>query len=624
VPFSSARICLAYVVIAACSSSGSGISIRPGVSTVHVGQRSDTSGCLVVNVDSCPGLDDVAIADVDHDGARVALVITNNQTVTLVLSEDGGVTWSTHDLIGDLLSDFGWNQAQVGVHLSGGEIFILYTQDRFGAGGLTYTDLLPLRVDQTTWTLSRIGSQPMMMGIPYKRDDGHLRLEATDGDFRGGFGFPHFQELEPSTDTVTDSLLTCTGNPCNHAGSWTSPNRGDTFHSFSADIGQVCLLTAGTSGDTAQHCIPVAQWPAPTRSYAYPVLYASGVPNEVWSMDGQVYASAMTASGVTTTALGAGTIGNYWIIGRLLRPRFGGFQLAEEADPPMTRAAQGRLVSLDNGPEEVAFPATPCTNDDDCGYTGASLYGYRLVQWIEPVAADADLVFWVVQSEASGANQQTLYVERVTPTRTPITATPPDLGPLPGYPGIEEMTALEKQCARYVACYAGGNMPGDPLGICINHFTFETSFCAGLPGQRDTFLAATDCASLVQAWPNFGQNDPPAYCPPCNGGTNCVPTPPPCDPTPQCVGGVYQQCDASQNVDIRTRCDLMGLACNANPTMACSAPDPGSAACSQNGPISLCQGNYLLNCEGNEYHYVDCTTLGFTGCQTRGQIGFCQ
>ena len=44
-------------------------------------------------------------------------------------SEDAGQTWTSHTFDGGLAVDLTWDLNIVGVHLEGGRIFLLYTED---------------------------------------------------------------------------------------------------------------------------------------------------------------------------------------------------------------------------------------------------------------------------------------------------------------------------------------------------------------------------------------------------------------------------------------------------------------------------------------------------------------
>lgn len=652
--------------------------IRPGVTVVSQGRKADNPGCTSNNASVCPTFEAMIVSDVDRDGDRVAVLrISGGEQAILFLSEDLGATWKEIVIDTGLTADLLWDQQGLGVHVFGGEVYLLLSRSRIGAGGGTYPELWPLRVDLAAGSVTAAGPQSPSVAFPQKRPNGRLRAMSGDGDFRSGETWPTEIDWDPiSGESTTTGRLGCTGLPCRPT-LWASADNGASFEGFTPIEGatEVCRVHWGEGdGAVTPGCVSRGQWPQPDTSQRAHIIFRGSVPFNTWTVGEDAVAAGITlGTSPQVTALvplGRGKVGEFKM-GRMGRPRFGAPLLLDDPTPPKEGFATGRLVELTpTGAQELVFRQTPCVSDTFCGYGGGPTFGYRLLQWLEPLGGGEYLAFWTVQSEAND-NQQTLYVSRERPTLKEVTSGGLDAGsgtsPIPAYPEAHPMTPLEKMCARQASCPPYTTT----FQACVAAWTVEDDFLPGTARARELFLAtppgcgfsnsycvqcrvaggtcadldggsgtvgSTLCSPLVanpdyqqcsrciagsaviclgNAAGNVGQLKTRCedFGLTCNQSTSSAVGG--CGRSPRCTGlagrceaGVSVGCDPDMGREVRSRCDLLGAQCSA---AGCSdGTGAGRSACANFAP--RCEGSYLVGCGSGRIHYVDCTELGFAGC----------
>jgi len=184
---------LALVLMSHCGGDSEAVVLRQDAVLIYAGMKANRADCTSGDDAYCSTYEAVFVQDVDsdyYDGvSRIAVLTTRggfDENPLLHLSEDLGATWRTVFLTNNLISDYGWDLLQIGVHLAHGEVSLMFTQTRVGAGGLDYHEAKLFRVDLQTGALSEVAAGNGMLAAvyPQHRDDGHLRSMQQDFDFR--------------------------------------------------------------------------------------------------------------------------------------------------------------------------------------------------------------------------------------------------------------------------------------------------------------------------------------------------------------------------------------------------------------------------------------------------------
>lgn len=648
---------MGLVALAACSADDDdGWRVRSGVSMVYEAHKVEGAGCASGVVAFCPALEIVNVADADLEGDRIAVIRVVGQSVILHFSEDKGAHWTTYFIDEGLESDLASDLLDVGIHLTGGRLFLIYSR----ATSSRSSTWAFREIELDTPPYVRLSVEELPVGVfrptPYiqKRADGRLRGGLT-------FAAPVIQEVDLISQDVKGANIPCTGRAC-FVDIYASVDRGDTFDAYSQGGPvsglDVCRLRWTENAGSSQACIPASQWFVPNYSHRIHMMMRGTEPYIAWSQDDQAYAISLGLDGKLSPVLplGRGKIDNF-SLGWLDRPRFAEYELVETLD---VFNEDGRLVRLAaDGPEDVHVAKTPCAGDT-CGYTGGPHFTYGLLQWLLPTGEGDYYAFYTVQAANGHANQQVLYMSREKATFSPIIAD----GPLPGPPdplltppaNAWPMTPLQVACVEYASCVGGSESA--KYEACLAHFsTYTYTYFYGTRAARDRLIAAHGCPAIREVWPEgFGLSSTcGATC--FEKGGECTPGVTTCSNIystdlslcntcePNVTG--YLSCDASNVYNTQCPADVCtpnvgcvkAAACTTNCTSTYDECNPttnevtthdcparggvcaDASGCARTGAMEACSttgltcsGPFIKGCSLGQVDYTDCRTLGYAGC----------
>lgn len=544
----------------------------------------------------------------------------------LLVSEDGGATWSQHSLKNANLSLF-VDTCAPPVQTSSGSTWVLLA-DRNESG---FQEWWPAKVLSNDNLL--ISETKMLDCSPSAEGADFRCFSCVPVDDRAPHGPFHTRDyvLEVKSGTLMNRTIVS----CDVGDTGLVETSAGVFVGF----GHGCRLVTRWGQGTTKTCVDASAWPA-RAPQGDAFLTSRGAVAVGGGTDGHVYATDVPASGtVSVFDLGAGSYRRR----SDFRQAYG--NLVRIEDP----GGAWHFVDLlaDGTAQEVRLPATPCVSDAECG-NGNTIELLRAA----PLGGDRYLDIYLVDvappfiATSMYGNPGAHHFQLIASVDQ---ATRPGVKPLG--PGTEA-SPLEKACLRAVSCFS---RPAPALlndvSDCTNYWLVARTGTPANDADYQAFIAtpvAGGCAAFDATWPlaraysHSGLGHP--YCVgsqieasdvrvdfDCAGvGATCVAagdnaTCGPVGPQPSCntcdTQGDAVACFNSLPTRIVSRCAALGKTCVTGATVwprnfpAAVGAYCSAGTCDSQAPYA-CAGDVVIDCspDGHIYSQSDCSRINLT-CQ---------
>lgn len=658
---------------------------------LRTGPLQDCAGAL--NPVACEGPHQFSVVDVRRDGDRVGVLVLleGAQQVVLYLSDDQGRSFREVGVGGSLIYNYAWDAHTISLLLRQGRAWLLLgTAESAGSANSTGKALFA-EWDLTTGKLGPLGTGSQGGGylVPGPAEvsaDGTVAVVQNWYDAGPGTNHSLIFRWNLATFTQGQGHTICSHPACYNT-FWRARDDAKEWQAFgvlpdnpggwSSGPGSVCRFLHRWRGDPTVNpygeswCVPFSDWTSGDASgtdrFAQ-VFGADGLLYAVWTHNGRsrartIAGASLTAPAALTAPIDLGPGAQLTAEGFNGRSKWSGLQLVRRPHPAGSKGTFVRLTAT--GAEEVNVPPWPC--DGPCAhFDPVHDVAYGSLVWLEPLAGDEWLAFWIVDAAGDGKHQERLYAERVRATRSPLRlggtgAAPIDEPkvPIPAHPGAAAPTGLLRACALVQQCGVGD------LNNCLT--SYATNAVVG-HGSRDRaralLIAAAEggCASLKSFWPKadclashceaegftceaYGCSGLPKIDPTfCDGrkvayycaGTKrvgcdsaggetvledcadhdevCSPGPPVACVLPGCSKTLSCEGDLSVSCQVHTHCEDFAQRCDGEHSCVTRADIPTDALCHWGTSQPFCAGVHWVFCMGNRLHYLDCVKEGFARC----------